>query len=148
MEAQASATAAAAAVIDGMPTSQHTSLAAQFPTPPTPRRRPTGGCAHGGGKRSPTKAACSAVTARPAKKRKTAVDKSAGGSHSNGSSGTESSAEKPEEEAAWKLVGGKVAKSVRKGNKEMWMALRKSMAQIEHLRENVNRLEARVDGQG
>jgi len=148
MEAQAAASAAAAAVIDGMPTSQHTSLAAPFPMPPAPRRRPTGGRARGGGKRSPTKAASSAVTARPAKKRKTAAAKAAGGSHSNGSSGAESSAEKPAEEAAWKLVGGQVAKAVRKGNKELWTALRKSMAQIEHLRENTNRLEARVDGQG
>ena len=148
MEAQTAATAAAAAVIEGMPTSQHTSLAAPFPAPPAPRQRTTGGRARGGTKRSPVKAAASAVTAPRAKKQKTAAAKEAGGRHSDGSSGNDSSTEKPEEVAAWKLVSGQVAKAVRKSNKELWAALRKSTAQVEHLRDNTNRLEARVDGQG
>jgi len=148
MEAQMAATAAAAAVIDSVATSQQVSLAAPFPTPPAPRRRATGGRARGGSKRSPAKAASSAVAAPPAKKHKKVAAKVAGGRASTGSSGTESVAEKTEEEAAWKLVSGQVAQAVRKSNKELWAALRKCTAQVEHLRDNTNRLEARVDGQG
>jgi len=50
--------------------------------------------------------------------------------------------------ATWKLVSGEVAKAVRNGNKELWAALKRSTAQIEHLRADSNRLEARVDAQG
>jgi len=146
LEAETAAAAAAAAVIASVPPPSPASLAAPFPPLPAPRRRASGGKAK---KRSTAKAP-RAKSAVPPRKKHKAVDSAAGGD----SDGAElvarasSSAPTPEAVAAWALVSGEVAKAVSNGTKELWAALKKTTAQMEHLRADSNRLEARVDGQG
>jgi len=146
LEAEMAAAAAAAAVIASVPPPSPASLAAPFPPLPAPRRRTSGGK---GKKRSPAKAP-PAKSAVPPRKKNKAVDSAAGGD-SDGAElvvGASSSAPTPEAVAAWALVSGEVSKAVSNGTKELWAALKKTTAQMEHLRADSNRLEARVDGQG
>jgi len=146
IEAETAAAAAAAAVISSAPTPSPASLAAPFPPLPPPRRRPGGGK---GKKRSPAKAA-SPKSAAPQRKKKKAADDVAGNDNDGAElvAGITPSAPTPEAVAAWALVSGEVAQAVRNGNKQLWAALKKTTAQMEHLRADSNRLEARVDAQG
>ncbi|OSX76537.1 hypothetical protein BU14_0187s0016 [Porphyra umbilicalis] len=146
VEAETAAAAAAAAVIASVPPPSPASLAAPFPPLPAPRRRASGGK---GKKRSPAKAPPAKSAVAPRKKHK-AVDSAAGGDNDGAElvANASSSAPTPEAVAAWALVSGEVAKAVNNGTKELWAALKKTTAQMEHLRADSNRLEARVDGQG
>jgi len=147
-EATAAAAAAAAAVVESVEPhslAPPASLAAPFPSPPPVRRRASGGKAAVGKKRGTTKGPPEISAAPPGKKSKTAANDAVGGL--SPAAGT-SPPPTPESLATWKSVSGEVAKAVRNGNKELWAALKQSTAQIEHLRANSNRLEARVDAQG
>ena len=123
------------------------SLAAPFPPPAASRAR--AGAAKTGGrkKRSPPKARSPQSCAPRGKKAKAAVETSAN-TETGVASARTASAPTPEAVAVWNLVSDQVASAVRAGSKELWAALKKSTAEIEHLRADTNRLEARVDGQG
>jgi len=142
---EAEAAAAAAAAVAAACSPPPPSLAAAFPSPPPPRRRASGTNVGGGKKRSSAKAP-SAKSGAPLAKKKKAAQEAA--RSCDGGTASNSAAPTPEAVAAWKLVGGEVAKAVRDGNKALWAALKHSTAQIEDLRADATRLEARVDAQG
>lgn len=146
VEAETAAAAAAAAVIASVPLPSTESLAAPFPPPPAFRRRAAGG----EGKKPTPAMAASPTSAAPQHKIQWASDNVAGGACSATEliPGTSSPAQTPEAVAAWALESGAVCTAVCDGIKELWAALEKRTAQLEHLRAASNRIEAHVDGQG
>ena len=137
------------------------SLAAPFPCPPAPRRRGQGGKVASRGKRAPAKSKAGKSASPPNKKKKTAAAAGAAATAAAAAAAaaasgdqvpSDATAKSPERTptavAAWDLVRGKVKDVVHEQNKALWAAIKEAAAQLEHLRANAVRLEARVDAQG
>eukprot|EP00168_Porphyra_purpurea_P018816 TRINITY_DN718_c0_g1_i2.p1 TRINITY_DN718_c0_g1~~TRINITY_DN718_c0_g1_i2.p1 ORF type:complete len:279 (-),score=65.86 TRINITY_DN718_c0_g1_i2:1217-2053(-) len=143
----AAAKAAAAAAVSLLPSPAEASLASPFVGPVTPRGRGKGPSRA----KRPASKSPAAKSAAPLTKKKNAA---AAASAAAGSSGTKSSgvAAAPEPTpaamAAWKLVRGRVKRVVVRHVKALWVAVKKSTAQIEHVRTNDARLKVQVDAQG
>jgi len=147
MAVDAAAAEAAAMAISAPPSPPPASLTAPFP-PAVPPRRRGGQAGKGGarGKRTASKTPTAKSAGPPSKKKKTAA--AAATATSSDKEASAAAALSPEAAAVWKLVGGQVEKVVHVQNKALWLALKDSVEQIDNLRADAVRLEARVDAQG
>jgi len=148
-ETEKAAAEAAAAAVEAAATPPTASLSGPFPPCRAPSRPRAAAQARGANKRRHGKTPSVVSTAPPTKKTKTTKEADGATCNEDGSAAPDCpGARTPEAVAAWVLVKGEVAKVVRDSNKALWSALKQSTEQIEHLKANTNRLEARVDAQG
>jgi len=158
MAANVAVAEAAVAAEPVPPSSPVMSFAAPFSCPAAPRRRGQCGNFAGRRKRAPAKSTAGKLATPPNKKKKmaaaagataTAAAAAAAAAANSAQVPSDATAASPERTptavAAWDLMLGKVENVVHEQNKALWAAIKEFAAQLQHLRANAARLEARVD---